>query len=385
MRSLPLLGIAVVVAAQALACRSPQGLVLLDVTSTVEFTDVRLTVRANDALEVSYDHVDLHEQTPFQIGVYLPSDVHGSITLKGEVREGDCLRGTGTQTALGISSGKTSDVFGLVIAPGAADLCMPGAGGHGGEVGGAAGSSGPGGSGGQEPAAGGAGGETSPGQGGSPGEGGASGGGQGGGLGGGTGGRAGRGGIGGRGGAGGVAGGAGPGGMSGKAGTPGDGGSVGGAGGQVSPPPPSIQIVAQCQTETRNTIGIRFKILNPSNVSIPLSSITARYLYTLNDPTLPVIDFDYLQSVPPPAITTVVSTDYVDFGFTAAAGTLQAFDTVTGSGEIQLRIHPPMYLPTGWNLSQTDDPSFKGCTGSAYEPRPTFLGFVNGSQAWPAQ
>jgi hypothetical protein len=82
-------------------------------------------------------------------------------------------------------------------------------------------------------------------------------------------------------------------------------------------------------------------------------------------------------------VSTMVTTSYVDFGFTAAAGTLQPFDTVTGSGEIQLRIHPPMYLPTGWNLSQADDPSFKGCTGSAFEPRPTFLGFVSGKQVWP--
>ena len=115
---------------------------------------------------------------------------------------------------------------------------------------------------------------------------------------------------------------------------------------------------------TPNTIGVRFKILNFSNASIPLSSITARYLYTLNDPTLPVIDFDYLQSVPTPRSPTLVTTGYVDFGFTADAGTLQAFNTVNGTGEIQLRIHPPMYLPTGWNLSQADDPSFKGCTGT---------------------
>ena len=80
----------------------------------------------------------------------------------------------------------------------------------------------------------------------------------------------------------------------------------------------------------------------------------------------------------------MVTTGYVDFGFTADAGTLQAFDNVNGTGEIQLRIHPPMYLPAGWNQSQLDDPSFRACTGSGYEPRPTFLGFVNGNQAWPA-
>ena len=152
----------------------------------------------------------------------------------------------------------------------------------------------------------------------------------------------------------------------------------------MSPPPTSIQIVAQCQTDTLNTIGVRFKILNVSNTSIPLSSVTARYLYTLNDSTLPVVEFDYLQSLPKTAITTMVTTSYVDFGFTDAAGTLQAFDNISGSGEIQLRIHPPMYLPVGWNQSQLDDPSFRACTGNTFEPRPTFLGFVSGNQAWPA-
>jgi hypothetical protein len=377
----------------ALSCGATKGLVLLDVTSTVRFDDVRLTVRANDAIEVSYENVSLDEQTPLKLGLYLPADVHGTVTLTGEVHEGDCVRGRGTRTATGIVSGKTSEAFGLVIEPGAADSCSSGAGGggEGGAVSGAAGSEAPGGRG-SEPETGGAGG--APGEGGSsgvagdPGGGGGSAGasGTGGAVGSaGAGGRGGRGGAAGLGGRAGGAGLAGRGGSGGRAGTPGGGGSAGVAGGPASPPPTGLQIVAQCQTDTPNTIAVRFKILNFSSASIPLSSVTARYLYTLNDATLPVVEFDYLQSLPLTSVTTMVTTSYVDFGFTAAAGTLQAFDTTVGTGEIQLRIHPPNYMPTGWNLSQADDPSFKACTGGSYEPRPSIIGYVGGDQSWPPE
>ena len=270
MRSLPLLGIAVAVAAQTLACGSPQGLVLLDVTSTVEFNGVRLTVRANDAREVSYENVHLQDQTAFQIGMYLPSDIHGTVTLTGEVHEGDCLRGTGTSTAMGIvparprrlRSGHRAGHGRLragrgrprrrgrrgagQAAPGpgeaaarspksaalavAVDAAGAGRRRHGRRSGGDAGGGDMADARAVVPrdrlASVGAAGWRSRWDGG-------------------------RGGMAAAAGTGGVAGAGGPGGMSGKGGTPGAGGGVGGAGGQVSPPPTSIQIVAQCQTERR--------------------------------------------------------------------------------------------------------------------------------------
>jgi hypothetical protein len=165
----------------------------------------------------------------------------------------------------------------------------------------------------------------------------------------------------------------------------GHGGSTGAAG-SVAPPPP-IQVVAQCQSmASTNTITVHFKILNLANTSIPFSTITARYFYTLEDPamTVPTVEFDYLQSLTKTQITVTATATYVEFGFTSAAGALQAFDNISGTGEIQARIHPPNYSPTNWDTNQVNDSSYKACTGTTYDPRPGFIAYVGGRQSWPA-
>ena len=143
--------------------------------------------------------------------------------------------------------------------------------------------------------------------------------------------------------------------------------------------------MAKCQSANTGTITLSFKIFNLSNMSIPFSTITARYFYSLEDPamTVPEIEYDYLQSLAKAAIKTTATATYVEFGFATTAGTLQAFDNISGSGEIQVRIHPPNYSPSNWD-TQTNDPSFKACTGSTFDPRPGFIGYVGGRQSWPA-
>jgi hypothetical protein len=172
------------------------------------------------------------------------------------------------------------------------------------------------------------------------------------------------------------------GGAGGAGGTSGAGGAAGSAGAA-----PAIQVVAQCQsTVSGTTILVHFKIFNLSNMSIPFNTITARYFFTLEDPamTVPIVEFDYVQSLAKTAVTTKATATYVEFGFTSSAGSLAAFDNISGTGEIQVRIHPPNYLPSAWDSDQTNDSSYKACTGTTYDPRPGFIGYVNGQQAWPA-
>jgi hypothetical protein len=198
---------------------------------------------------------------------------------------------------------------------------------------------------------------------------------------------------------------AGKGGSTGAAGAaPGKGGSTGAAGragstgtagaaagstgtaGSAAPPPP-IQIAAKCQSApSTNTITISFRVLNLGNTAVPFSTITARYFYTLEDPamTVPQVEFDYVQSFTKAQIIVTATATYVEFGFAAGTNNLQAFDNISGSGEISARIHPPNYSPSAWDTNQVNDPSYKACTGTTFDPRPGFIGYVGGKQSWPA-
>jgi hypothetical protein len=162
------------------------------------------------------------------------------------------------------------------------------------------------------------------------------------------------------------------------------GGSTGAAGSGA--PPPAIQVVAKCQQANATQIGITFKILNLSNVSVPFSSITARYSYVLEDPdmTVPIVELDNVQSLAKASIKTTATATYVEFGFLATAGTLQAFDNINGTGEIQARIHTASYQPNNWDSNSMNDPSFMACSGTTFTPRPGFVAYVNGKQSWPA-
>ena len=64
-----------------------------------------------------------------------------------------------------------------------------------------------------------------------------------------------------------------------------------------------------------------------------------------------------------------------------------AFDNVTGSDQIQLRIYN-FTTPT-WNTTWTDDYSYKSCAGvrdtDAYADRPTMPGYYQGQLAWGSE
>jgi hypothetical protein len=166
------------------------------------------------------------------------------------------------------------------------------------------------------------------------------------------------------------------------------GGRGGGAGGATG----RIQVVAQCQDgASNNQIAIKFKIFQGMNegTAKQWSDIKVRYHYSVMNNTSPVIvEFDHLEnatwnaakSSAMPMVTYTTTDNYVEFGFSMGAGTLQPFDNLAGSGEIQARIHPQDYH-AGW-ASQTDDHSFMACTGSTYTPRMTMPGYFMGQLAW---
>ena len=407
------IGIGAAALTALLSCGGQRALVLLDVTADSELDDVLLTVSAGQST-ASYAHVHLNEHVAYQIGMYLPSDVSGTVELHAEADDGVCVRGTGTATATGLGAGNTSAAVPLMIHVSHPDGCTTPDGGAGGS-GGMAGAQGSAGAGGMTGAAGagvagagtagaagtpGGAGET--GAGGSTGVAGTSGiagmgaGGTGAGgvtgtagkgaAGSGAAGAAGKIGAAGMGGSGGLGvAGAGAAGSSGFAGASGGAPGTAGAGGAGTP---SIQVVAQCQTTAAGptTITLHFKILNPSNVAIPLNTVTARYFFTLTNQVAPIVEIDYLGLLVKGQVTFMSTTTYTEVGFMPNAGSLRAFDTTTGTGEIQIRMHPPNFTPPDWNADQTDDPSFKACTttSSVFEPRPGFIGYLNGQQSWPA-
>jgi hypothetical protein len=216
-----------------------RALVAIDVTGSVAFHDVMLTVVADGAVTKQFAHASLDPTNVFKIGVYLPSGITGTVDITAMVDDGTCVRGTGAAQASDVRAGEVTRPLALVIDP--LGSCVPfsdggrsdgsldgltGAGGGGGSGAGGQGGSGTGGSGagGQ-----GAGGQGAGGQGGTGGAGGGGAGGRGG-SGGGNGGSSGAGGGGGSTGAGGGGGGGGSPGTGGVTGAGGTGASTGGSG-----------------------------------------------------------------------------------------------------------------------------------------------------------
>jgi hypothetical protein len=149
-------------------------------------------------------------------------------------------------------------------------------------------------------------------------------------------------------------------------------------------------VVAKCGQDGSSTsaITLTLKIYNLEASDKQWSDIKVRYYYT-TDGMPPVVEFDYLgnttwnnaKGTPNPIVLTTPTASYVEIGFAANAGTLFAFDNIAGSGDMQMRIHPSDYHST-WNPSQTDDPSFMACAGTAFMPRPGIAGFYMGQLAW---
>jgi hypothetical protein len=196
----------------------------------------------------------------------------------------------------------------------------------------------------------------------------------------------------GRGGSGGTT--TGTGGATGVAGTTGSGGSgtgtggsgtgTGGSGTGGAPMAGRIQVQAQCQSNNdMQNIRVTFRILNPESTAKQLSDIKVRYYFTLTMPLTPMVNFDYVMKYPSSMLTATATDTYVEVGFAAGTGTLAAFDNVTGTDQIQLRIYN--FSSTTWNASSDDDYSYKSCTGAAsstFTDRTTMPGYYQGQLAW---
>jgi len=160
------------------------------------------------------------------------------------------------------------------------------------------------------------------------------------------------------------------------------GGCGGGGGGGA---PERLQVVAVCQaTDSAQDIRVAFKILNPESVAKLFSDIKVRYYFTPTMQLAPEVGLDFVQKFPPTMLTTAATTSYVEVGFVADTGTLEAFDNVTGSDQIQVHIYN--YTTPTWNASQADDHSYRSCAGvtdtGAYTDRPTMPGYYQGDLAW---
>ena len=107
------LALAAAIIVPALSC-GQRSLVLIDVKASNTFTDptvlldVRLVVTANRNVTTRFSPVRLQTERPYQIGMYLPSDMSGTVSFEATVDNGDCILGTGTAVATGVQSGETS-------------------------------------------------------------------------------------------------------------------------------------------------------------------------------------------------------------------------------------------------------------------------------------
>src|SRR4029079_15526846 len=168
----------------------------------------------------------------------------------------------------------------------------------------------------------------------------------------------------------------------------GSGGATGGttgSGGGGGRGPDRIQVVAQCQaTNGAQDIRVTLKILNPESTAKQWSDIKFRYYFTPSMALPAMVKYDFLQKISETMLTSTVTSTYVEIGFTTGAGMINGFDTVTGSDQIQLHLYN--YSSPSWNTSQTDDYSYKSCTGvsntSAYADRLTMPGYYQGVLAW---
>ncbi|HVY38654.1 MAG TPA: hypothetical protein VHM31_11985, partial [Polyangia bacterium] len=140
------------VAAFVIVSCSERSLVVMDVKSSdgsVAFAGVTLLVRAGREQQTRFDGVHFDSSKAYRAGVYLSSDVSGTITLTAEVDDPvqNCKVGTGSVTASNVSPGNTVQGLTLIIHPlqpcvPIADGGMPGDGGSpgtGGMTGGATG------------------------------------------------------------------------------------------------------------------------------------------------------------------------------------------------------------------------------------------------------
>src|SRR5437764_1656047 len=113
----------------ALSC-GQRSLVLIDVKASTAFTNpslllsVQLTLIANRDVTTRFPQIRLGTDTPYRIGMYLPSDMTGTVTFDASIDNGSCTIGTGTVVANDVQSGETTAPLQLVIDP-VAGGCIP--------------------------------------------------------------------------------------------------------------------------------------------------------------------------------------------------------------------------------------------------------------------
>jgi hypothetical protein len=164
--------------------------------------------------------------------------------------------------------------------------------------------------------------------------------------------------------------------------------SAGSCGGGGARPTSSgqLQIVAKCQSNTTPAdIEVAFMVRNTSPQPIAYADVKVRYYfsYQLQSGATPVLDVEFTEELALTDITARFTSDYVELGFTSAAGQLGAPDDGLGSGQILVLVHDSAF--SNWDASQADDHSFVSCDGAdptAFVPRPTMTAYVAGKLAW---
>jgi hypothetical protein len=178
------------------------------------------------------------------------------------------------------------------------------------------------------------------------------------------------------------------GGTTGTGGSPATGGTTGTGGASATG---LVVVDTDCQSAaSAQSIGLYLDVLNTSSTAIPLSQITFRYYFQVaetSDP--PHLDIDYSTTVPSADITAKFmaispavtgANEYMEVGFTAAAGTLQA---KSDTQQIQLRVHATNYA-NPFDSMETTDYSFQTCTAGrtantgSFAQQTTITAYVNG-------
>jgi hypothetical protein len=118
--------VAAVIAGLAVPACSSKSLVELDVTSgDVAYTNVTLRLTASSGgatVKKDLPSVNIALAPALPVGIYLPSDLSGSVLVVAEVIQGSCAIATGQATVPDVSAGKTAGPKSLVVF---AESCVP--------------------------------------------------------------------------------------------------------------------------------------------------------------------------------------------------------------------------------------------------------------------
>ena len=116
------------VAAFVIVSCGERSLVVMDVKSTngsIAFTNVNLLVRAGVQQQTRFVKVTFDSAKAFRAGVYLSSDISGTVTFNAEVDDPvqNCKVGTGSLHVSNVSPGNTVQGLTLIIQP--LEPCIP--------------------------------------------------------------------------------------------------------------------------------------------------------------------------------------------------------------------------------------------------------------------